>query len=83
MNFDLNINNYKKNELKEMFDLPPNYDEKIVDIKESKLKESILKNKEIKDDVRLKTIYFLTEAKKILLEDVYQKAKNVEENINY
>ena len=81
MNFDLNINNYKKNELKEMFDLPANYDSLLVDIKEAKLRESILKNKEIKDEVRMKTIYFLTEAKKILLGDVYQKVENAKEKV--
>jgi hypothetical protein len=81
MNFDLNINNYKKNELIEMFDLPPNYGSEIVDIKEAKLRESILKNKEIKNEVRMKTIYFLTEAKKILLGDVYQKVENAEEKV--
>ena len=79
MNFDLNINNYQKNELKEMFDLPANYDSLLVDIKEAKLRESILKNKEIKNEVRMKTIYFLTEAKKILLGDVYQKVEYVKE----
>ena len=79
MNFDLNIKNYKKDELKEMFGLPPNYTETIVDFKESKLRESILSNKEIKEDVRDKTIFFLTEAKKILLGDVYNKVENAEE----
>lgn len=81
MNFDLNINNYKKNELIEMFDLPPNYGRDIVDIKETKLRESILNNKEIKDDVRIKTIFFLTEAKKILLGDVYQKVEEANEKV--
>jgi len=81
MNFDLNINNYKKNELIEMFDLPPNYGRDLVDIKETKLRESILNNKEIKDDVRIKTIYFLTEAKKILLGDVYQKVEEANEKV--
>jgi hypothetical protein len=79
MNFDLNIKNYKKDELKEMFGLPPNYDETIVDFKESKLRESILSNKEIKEDVRAKTIFFLTEAKKILLGDVYNKVENAQD----
>jgi len=84
MNFDLNINNYKKNELTEMFDLPPNYGRDLVDIKETKLRESILNNKEIKDDVRMKTIYFLTEAKKILLGDVYKKVEEANEKVkNY
>ena len=81
MNFDLNINNYQKNELKEMFDLPANYDSLLVDIKEAKLRESILKNKEIKNEVRMKTIYFLTEAKKILLGDVYQKVEYAKEKV--
>jgi len=81
MNFDLNINNYKKNELIEMFDLPPNYGRDLVDIKETKIRESILNNKEIKDDVRMKTIYFLTEAKKILLGDVYQKVEEANEKV--
>lgn len=81
MNFDLNINNYKKNELIEMFDLPANYGSELVDIKEAKLRESILKNKEIKDEVRMKTIYFLTEAKKILLGDVYQKVEYAKEKV--
>jgi hypothetical protein len=81
MNFDLNINNYKKNELKEMFDLPSNYDKQIVEIKEAKLRESILNNKEINDNTRMKTIYFLTEAKKILLGDVYEKVENAEEKV--
>ena len=79
MNFDLNINNYKKNELKEMFDLPHNYDQNIVDINSTKLKESIFSNREINQELRNKTIFFLTEAKKILLEDIYQKVENVKE----
>jgi hypothetical protein len=81
MNFDLNINNYNKNELKEMFDLPTNYDKQLIDIKLSKLRDIILNNKEIKDEVRMKTIYFLTEAKKILLGDIYQKVENAKEKV--
>jgi len=81
MNFDLNINNYKKNELKEMFDLPSNYDKQILEIKEAKLRDIILNNKEIKDEVRMKTIYFLNEAKKILLGDIYKKVENAKEKV--
>jgi hypothetical protein len=81
MNFDLNINNYTKDELKEMFNLPLNYDEQIVDTKELKLRDSILSNTEINQTLRNKTIYFLTEAKKILLGDVYQKVENAEEKV--
>lgn len=67
MNFDLNINNYKKSELVEMFDLPTDYDKNILDIKETKLRENILKNKEINEDVKIKTIQFLVQAKNILV----------------
>jgi len=81
MNFDLNINNYTKDELKEMFNLPLNYDEQIVDTKELKLRDSILSNTEINQALRNKTIFFLTEAKKILLGDVYQKVENAEEKV--
>jgi len=81
MNFDLNIKNYKKNELQEMFDLPQNYDKILVDNKETKLKESILGNKEITPETRNKTIYFLTEAKKILLGDVYKKIGAAEDKV--
>jgi hypothetical protein len=38
MNFDLNINNYTKNELLDLFDLPPHYDKYNVEVKENKLK---------------------------------------------
>ena len=41
MNFDLNINNYEKRELEEMFELPENYTTSILDEKELKLKEFI------------------------------------------
>ena len=79
MNFDLNIKNYKKDELKEMFDLPHIYDQNIINIKTSKIKDSIFNNKEINQEIKNKTIYFLNEAKKILLEDIYQKVENVKE----
>jgi len=67
MSFDLNINNYTKKELVEMFDLPSNYDSNILEIKESKLRESIVNNKEINTNTKEKTIQFLIKAKNILL----------------
>jgi hypothetical protein len=67
MSFDLNIDNYTKKELVEMFDLPSNYDRNILEIKESKLRESIINNKEINKDTQSKTIQFLVKAKTILL----------------
>ena len=67
MSFDLNINNYTKQELTSLFDLPPNYDISILEIKESKLRENIIKNNEINKDTQIKTINFLVKAKNILL----------------
>ena len=67
MNFDLNIDNYTKQELMDMFDLPPNYDDNILTIKEMKLKENIMKNNEINKEIQQKTINFLVKAKTILL----------------
>jgi hypothetical protein len=67
MNFDLNIENYKKNELIEMFELPNNFDRNIVEIKEAKLKESIINNRQIDKDTQIKTINFLTKAKNIII----------------
>jgi hypothetical protein len=65
-NFDLNINNYKKSELEEIFELPANYDITIVEMKETKLRENIFADKSINDSTRSNTLFFLEEAKKIL-----------------
>jgi len=67
MNFDLNIENYNKNELMEMFDLPSNYDKNIVEMKELRLRENILHDKNIDNNTRDLTIQFLVKAKNILL----------------
>jgi hypothetical protein len=67
MNFDLNTDNYTKQELISLFDLPPNYNNNILDIKESKMRENIMKNTEINKDTQTKTINFLVKAKTILL----------------
>lgn len=69
MNFDLDIENYNKEELIEMFELPPNFDKNIVEIKESKLKDSIFNNKQINKDTQIKTINFLAKAKNIILNE--------------
>ena len=69
MNFDLNIENYTTNELIEMFELPTNFDKNIVEIKEAKLKDSILKNYQINKETQVKTLNFLLKAKNIILND--------------
>jgi hypothetical protein len=67
MNFDLNIDNYKRQELLEIFDLPHNFDKNMLEIKETKLRENILKNTEISKDVQKRTLNFLIKAKNIIL----------------
>jgi hypothetical protein len=77
MNFDLDINNYSRDELIQMFELPPKFDKNIVEIKETKLIDSINTNKDIDKNTRLKTINFLNKAKNIILDgDDNNKGKN-------
>ena len=76
MNFDLNTDNYTKQELIDMFDLPPNYDNNILSVKESKLRENIMKNNEINHETQQKTISFLVKAKTILLNNYSGNQKN-------
>ena len=75
MNFDLNINNYTKGELVEMFGLPQNYDKNILEIKETKLRDSIINNREINKDTQISTTNFLIKAKNILLNSPQQESK--------
>lgn len=66
----MNIHNYKKEELEDIFDLPVNYDSSTLDMKESKLRDNIFSDVSINDHVRNKTISFLQEAKQLLLTDL-------------
>jgi len=81
MSFDLNIENYTRDELIEMFELPQHFDRNIVEIKEAKLRDSIINNKEIKKDTQIQTINFLTKAKNIILNEPKQKLSSFEEKI--
>ena len=76
MNFDLNINNYTKGELVEMFGLPQNYDKNILEIKETKLRDSIINNREINKETQISTTNFLIKAKNILLNSPQQQQSN-------
>ena len=70
MSFDLNIGNYTIQELADMFELPSNYDKDMIDVKESKLKDSIANDRTIPSDVQAKTLYFINQAKNMLKDDV-------------
>ena len=67
MNFDLNVQNYKHDELLDIFGLSKNYDPNILEICETKLRNNITNNKDITNEVKNKTINFVVQAKKILL----------------
>jgi hypothetical protein len=71
MSFDLNIDNYKKGELEDIFNLPPgNYDSKMVEQKYAQLRDNVSSDRSIEDGVRMKTIIFLDEAKKALTSEL-------------
>jgi hypothetical protein len=89
MNFDLNINNYTRDELIDMFDLPQNFDKNIIEIKEAKLRENIINNTDITKETQNKTINFLVKAKNIILNgeninnnNQNNNFQNFKENIN-
>jgi hypothetical protein len=69
-NFDLNIHNYRKEELEDIFDLPINYDSLTLETRENKLRENIYSDPAIHESIRIKTISFLKEAKEILLSEL-------------
>jgi hypothetical protein len=77
MDFDLNIENYSKDELKDMFELPNNYDKILLEKNENKLKQNIISKKELNKDLQEKTFEFLNKAKQILLDN-----QNQDENDN-
>lgn len=68
--FDLNIHNYRKEELEDIFELPLNYDSLTVEMRENKLRENIYSDPAIHESIRIKTISFLKEAKEILLSEL-------------
>ena len=69
MNFDLNIDNYTRDELLEIFGLPKNFNNNMIDIKEARLKDSIINNKEINKETQVKTLNFIIKAKNIILSE--------------
>ena len=81
MNFDLNIENYTKSELIEMFELPSNFDKNIVEIKESKLRDTIFNSSQINKDTKVQTINFLTKAKNIILSEDKPQNKSLQQKI--
>jgi hypothetical protein len=65
--FDLNIQNYTPKELLELFELPPHYTSSMLEMKEGKLRENIMRNQRLDKDMQIKTLSFLRDVKNILL----------------
>lgn len=70
--FDLNIGNYKKSELEEIFNLPfsGKYNNNDIEKSASKLNEKVKLDKTINNETRIKTINFLNEATLFLKEGI-------------
>ena len=81
MNFDLNIENYTRGELIEMFELPSNFDRNIVEMKEAKLRDTIVNNSQINKDTKVQTVNFLTKAKNIILSEDKPQNKPLQQKI--
>jgi hypothetical protein len=81
MNFDLNIENYTRGELIEMFELPSNFDRNVVEIKEAKLRDKIINNSQINKDTKIQTVNFLTKAKNIILSEGKPQNKSLQQKI--
>lgn len=80
MNFDLNIGNYSKEELEEILELPTNYDENIIQMKETKLRHNIMADLSIPSQIKAKTLGFITNVKNMLVLNINKK--NTNDNVN-
>ena len=75
-NFDLNLNNYTITELEELFELPPNYDETIIEIKETKLRQHIISDKNVISSTKTNTLDFINKVKNKLCENLNKNINN-------
>jgi len=95
-NFDLNIQNYTTKELEDLFDLPENYDDSIIEMQETKLRQNIFSDKSIISLTKTNTLSFITQVKNILtnnlkkagqpnglnkLAKTYQNVYNLDKNL--
>ena len=76
VNFDLVVSNYTDKELEDLFELPENYDESIIEMKESKLRTNIISDKSIDNNVKSKTLKFIGQVKFKLCENVKKNPIN-------
>lgn len=81
-NFDLNIKNYNRKELEELLDLPLNYDESIIDMKATKMRQNILNNPDIESSTKNKTISFIGDVRNFLMKksELYHVDKSMKKS---
>ena len=72
-NFDLNTQNYTIKEIEDIFELPLNYDESIVEIQATKLIQNIISDRSILSVTKKNTLHFLTEIKNTLMNYIKEK----------
>lgn len=68
--FDLNISNYTQRELEQLLDLPSNYDEGVVEMQETKLRQNIMNDKSIVPNIKTNTLNFISDVKKTLIVNI-------------
>jgi len=76
MNFDLNINNYNKKELEDIFELPPVYNKDLLDEKEFIMKKNIMMNLSIPDEKKALIFSFIEYAKNNILSTIHDSFKH-------
>jgi hypothetical protein len=84
MNFDLNIKNYNKKELEDIFELPSVYNKDVLDEKEFTMKKNIIMNISISEETKSKIFEFIEHAKNIILsslDDTFKHDISVLENV--
>lgn len=80
--FDLDINNYTFSEMEELLELPKNYDEKMIEIKETKLRQNINSDPKISVQTKSQTINFIFEVKRQLLSRL-RNQQNSKKKVNF
>ena len=76
MNFDLNIKNYNKKELEDIFELPPVYNKDLLDEKEFIMKKNIMMNLSIPDEKKALIFSFIEYAKNNILSTLHDTFKH-------
>jgi hypothetical protein len=71
--FDLNIHNYNNIELEEILELPKKYDQFILNNTAAKLKQNIVNDKSINQDIKTKTISFIKQIEEKLTNELNKK----------